>query len=265
MAAEQSETTLRRGMSLLFVLGCEESLRGGGLGVVRIAELAGMEKSQVSRTLRTLEACGLLNRDLDTLQYRLSWQLFSLAARAGDHQLVEAAPRILEQVVNQLQEAAYVSVLHGNEVLTIAAKNGVRIVQATVMVGQVSPAYCSSAGRVLLMDHSPEQIQTLFHDVELVRHAPRSPRSVEDMIKRIKKARLDGVAVVDEEYEAALTGVAAPIRDARGRIIAALNVSGPKFRLGADINVACKAVVAAAAELSSVLGAPEATRNDGGR
>ena len=34
------------------------------------------------------------------------------------------------------------------------------------------------------------------------------------------------------EFEPGLVGAAAPVRDFRGRIVAAINVSGPKFRLG---------------------------------
>ena len=124
MAAEQSETTLRRGMSILFCLGSQEALEAGGLGVVRIAELVGREKSQISRTLKTLEQCGLLDRDPDTLRYRPSWELFALAARAGDHQLLEAVPPILEYVVSRLQEPAYLSVLQGRSALTMPRRTG---------------------------------------------------------------------------------------------------------------------------------------------
>lgn len=256
MAAEQSETTLRRGMSILFVLGTDEALDSRGLGVMRIAELVGREKSQISRTLKTLEACGLLTRDPESLHYRLSWEFFALAARAGDHQIVEAAPPILENLVSQLDETAYVTVLRGNEVLTIAAQDSARIVKATGTLGRVTPGYCTSAGRALLMDHDDAQIRSLFRDVELVRHGPRTVKDVEELVKRIQKGARVGVAVADEEYEPGLVGIAAPVRDTRSRIVAAVNVSGPKFRLQPRLEVACKEVAASAAALSRRLGAP---------
>lgn len=255
MAPEKSETTLRRGMSLLFMLGSDESLERGGLGVVRIAELAGMEKSQVSRTLKTLETCGLLSRDPATLLYRLSWQLFTLAARAGDHHLVEAAPQILDHLVVTLQESAFVSVLRGSEVLTVAAKNGDRIIGASVTVGQATPAYCSSSGRALLMDHTPAQMTALFKNVEFHSLASRTPKNVKEMIARVQAASIDGVAIADEESEPSLIGIAAPIRDARNRIVAAINVSGPSFRLAPITAAAVNEVAQSATKLSSMLGA----------
>jgi DNA-binding IclR family transcriptional regulator len=243
-------------MSILFALGSDEALDNGGLGVMRIAELVGREKSQVSRTLKTLEDCGMLSRDGETLQYRLSWKLLALAARAGNHQLIEAAPPILERLVSRLEETAYLNVLQGNEVLTIATQPSPRFISATGAVGGLTPGYCTSAGRALLLDHTPDQIRALFRNVAFVAHAPRVPRDTEELIERVRRARSDGVAVADEEYEPGLTGIAAPVRDSRDRIVAALNVSGPHFRLQPHLEAAGKEVVASAAELSSRLGAP---------
>lgn len=259
MAAEHSETTLRRGVSILFALSADEARDNGGLGVTRIAELVGREKTQVSRTLKTLEKCGLVSRNVKSLQYALSWQLFALAARAGDRRLLELTPPILERLVARLQETAYLNVLRGNEVLTVASQVGSRVVQASAAMGQVTPAYASSAGRALLLDHQPQQMRAMFEAVTFQPHGPNTPKDAQDLITRVQEARPGGVAVADEEYEPGLLGIAAPVRDAQGRIVAALNVSGPKFRLGQRLDEACSAVRSAAAELSAHLGAPGET------
>jgi IclR family transcriptional regulator, KDG regulon repressor len=65
------ETNLRRELAILTVLGGEEAVEEGGLGVIRIADLIGREKSQVSRTLKVLAESGFVDRDAETLQYRL--------------------------------------------------------------------------------------------------------------------------------------------------------------------------------------------------
>ena len=49
---------------------------------MRIAQLVGREKSQVSRALRTLDQAGLVERDEASREYRLGWRLFTLAAAA---------------------------------------------------------------------------------------------------------------------------------------------------------------------------------------
>ena len=67
--------------------------------------------------------------------------------------------------------------------------------------------------------------------------------------------------MVDGEFEAGLVGAAAPVRDFRGHIVAALNISGPKFRLGERLDQAGAAVRLAAQELSTQLGEPD--KNEG--
>lgn len=64
----------------------------------------------------------------------------------------------------------------------------------------------------------------------------------------------DRIALVDEEYESGLVAAASPIRDFRDHIVAALNVSAPKFRFGERLEDAGKEVKRAADELSALLG-----------
>ncbi len=59
---------------------------------------------------------------------------------------------------------------------------------------------------------------------------------------------------MDEEFEVGLVAAAAPVRAYHGRVVAAINVSGPKFRLGPRLGDAGPRTAQAAAELSAVLG-----------
>jgi len=66
-------------------------------------------------------------------------------------------------------------------------------------------------------------------------------------------ARRHGYAAVSEEFEPDLVGVAAPVRDFRGYVIGALNISAPKFRLGRALAAAGREVRAAAERLGRAL------------
>jgi IclR family transcriptional regulator, KDG regulon repressor len=202
---------------------------------VRVAELLGREKSQVSRTLKTLAAHGFVDRDPDTLEYRLGWRLYTLAARTGRSRLLALAPAQLRQLVHELGETAHLSVLDGDEVLTLLSERSPRVVQASDWSGRRVPAHSTSSGRALLFDAEPAALPADLH-------------------RHIVGARRLGYAAVDGEFEAGLVGVAAPVRDFRGRIVAALNVSGPGFRLGDRLEAAGAAVKSAADELSRGLG-----------
>jgi IclR family transcriptional regulator, KDG regulon repressor len=227
--------TVGRALDVLLALGDDEAANRGGLGVVRIAALLGREKSQVSRTLKTLAAHGFVDRDPDTLEYRLGWRLYTLAARTGRSRLLALAPAQLRRLVDELGETAHLSVLDGDEVLTLISERSPRLVQASDWSGHRVPAHCTSSGRALLLDADPGSLTG-------------------GLYRSVVRARELGYAAVDGEFEAGLVGVAAPVRDFRGRIVAALNVSGPKFRLGERLHAAGLEVRRAADDLSSRLG-----------
>lgn len=255
MVAETA-TSLRRGVAVLEALRSDEAALSGGLGVLRIAEAVGREKSQVSRTLQTLAEYGLVDRDPETRAYRLGWTLYALAARAGDTRLLAVGTPLVRELVASLRERVHLTVLQGDEVLTVLSESPRHVIQAAGWVGRAVPAYCTSSGQALLLDHTREEVLALYANASLSRFGPNTPRSASELYERIEQARERGYALADEEFEAGLVAAAAPVRDFRGRIVAALNVSAPKFRLAERLTEAGEAVAEAAVRLSDLLGDP---------
>jgi IclR family KDG regulon transcriptional repressor len=248
------EAKFRKELAILIVLGREEAVEDGGLGVVRIAELIGREKSQVSRALRTLADSGFVDRDPLTLQYRLGWRFFALAARAGEQRLLSLAPPLIERLMKDLGETTHLSVLQGTEVLTVLSNSPPHAVTAVGWSGRTVPVYCTSSGRALLFDRDRDALFELLSGVEFRKLGPNTVSSVEQLYEKIVAARAQGYALVDEEFEFGLVGAAAPVRDFKGQIVAALNISAPKFRLGERLETAGEEVKGAADELSALLG-----------
>jgi DNA-binding IclR family transcriptional regulator len=245
---------LKKELAILVALGGEEAVEDGGLGVVRVAELIGREKSQVSRALRTLAESGLVDRDPLTLHYRLGWRFFALAARAGEQRLLAAAPPLLERLMKNFGETAHLSVLQGVEVLTVLSESPPRAVTAAGWSGRTVPVYCTSSGRALLFDRDHDALSELLSGVEFRKLGPNTVSSVGQLYERVVASRARGYALVDEEFELGLVGAAAPVRDFKGQIVAALNISAPRFRLGRRLENAGQEVKRAADELSELLG-----------
>jgi IclR family KDG regulon transcriptional repressor len=243
-----NSATLGRALDILDLLGGDEAAANGGLGVVRIANLLGREKSQVSRALKTLSARGFVDRDPETREYRLGWRFYGLAARTSRSRVAVFAPTLLRELVANLGETAHLSVLDGVQVLTLLSVPSPRVLQASDWSGLRVPAHCTSAGRALLLDEDREALETRFSGT-------RTRRELEDLERRLGQARERGYAVVEEEFEPGLVGVAAPVRDFRDFIVAAINVSGPGLRFGERVDGAGSVVRRAANELSDRLGA----------
>jgi IclR family pca regulon transcriptional regulator len=101
-------------------------------------------------------------------------------------------------------------------------------------VGSRLPAYCTSLGRVLLADLPPEELARYITAIQPVRHTPRTVTSREQLRRLVEKVREDGYSIVDEELEIGLRSIAVPVRDARGRVSAAINASTQASRLPLD-------------------------------
>jgi IclR family KDG regulon transcriptional repressor len=252
-AGGERETSIRRGVEVLLSLSSDESLDTGGLGVTRISELLGREKSQVSRALKALNEYGLVERTKDN-GYRLGWRLYALAQLAGERRLLETATPIMRRLAHSLGERVHLSVRQGTETLTVLSESSGRSVQTTGWAGRMTPAYCTSAGRALLLDWDPQEILDAFEPIEFIALGPRTVGSPAELVQAIADDRERGYTVVDEEFEPDLIGVAVPVRDPAGVIVAALNASAPRFRFVERVPEAAAELMAAAAELSQELG-----------
>ena len=233
---------LVRGLDVLSAL-ADDPAAGGGLGVVALTELVGGDRSQLSRTLQTLEEHGFVERDPETLAYRLGARLFALAARVGESQLLSAAPPVLRALVRELGESVHLSVRQGEQVLTLLSESPDATLHAPGRVGGLTPLAHTSAGRVLALDLDTAELGEL---------------GLAGDAAAIASARALGYAIVREEFEPGLVAAAAPIRDGAGRVVAALNVSAPRFRFDDRLEEAALRVLEAADTLSTAIGGPGA-------
>jgi DNA-binding IclR family transcriptional regulator len=231
-------TALVRGLEVLERLG-DPNVGRDGLGVVRLAELLDGDKSQLSRTLKTLDEHGYVERDPDTLAYRLGWRVFGLAASAADSRLLGAARPILLDLVVAFGESVHLSVRQGGMVLTILSESPPSTLHAPARVGALTPLGTTSAGRALVADLAPADLDRL---------------GLSDAKQAIALVARHGFAIVREEFEPGLVAAAAPIWGAAGGIVAAVNVSAPRFRFDDRLEDAASRLVEAANELSVAIG-----------
>lgn len=269
---------LRRDLELLEVLGSPECEDSGGLGVVRIAELVGRDKGQVSRTLATLAESGLVMRDPHTLAYRLGYQLYALAARTLESRLVREAGPYLRKVVRATHETAHLCVLRGDNVLTLTSELSEYAFRGIGWEGVSVAAWRTSSGRVLISDWSDEDLRGWYelHGQDRAVTGPVSPVMMQSaeagpregtpregtprttdfpsLLAEVHRIRSRGYATVDEEFEVGVVGASAPVYDFRGTIVAAINLSAPKARVGTHLNEVGRLIARVAAELSEQLG-----------
>ncbi|MEG0677933.1 MAG: IclR family transcriptional regulator C-terminal domain-containing protein, partial [Comamonas sp.] len=102
-------------------------------------------------------------------------------------------------------------------------------------VGSRLPAFWTSMGRVLLAGESDASLQALLAGRERQRFTALTEQDDEQLLQRILQVRAQGWALVDQELEEGLISIAAPIKNAAGRTVAALNISGQANRNSAQM------------------------------
>lgn len=252
---ETHDTAAAKLLALLEVLAESDTASREGLTVAAIARAVGRDKSSVSRQVKPLVELGLIERD-SAGRHSLGWRLFAVAAKAGDQRLLLLAPPVMRRLTQLVRERVHLSIRRGPDVFTILSESPNRTIEAVGWVGRTTPVTCTSSGRALLFDHTHEEIREMLDGRFQRGTGPRAARNVEELIERLAEARERGFAVVADEFEDDITAVGAPVRDVHGRIVAAINVSAPSYRLKEHVGTVGRHVSQAALHLSSALSSP---------
>ena len=87
------------------------------------------------------------------------------------------------------------------------------------------PAYCTAFGKALLASLPPKELDAYCTQVPIVAFTPHTVKNQRELRQRLEKARREGVAVDEREFDESIRCIAAVIRDESGKAIAAISVS----------------------------------------
>lgn len=212
-----------------------EQMRGGRpVRLAWLAETTRLDKGSVCNMLKTLAALGYVEK-VRTGQYRVTEKLAAL----GQALTREAELRLLCQefagrLAQATEESGVVAVLQGERVAVVAQAQHPRRVMVSISHYRDLSLYRSVSGRLLL---AHVDAATLARIVK--RHGPPGAdwdgiRSLAGLKRAVVELRASGLAA---KATAALeiSSFAVPVRDAEGRICAALGVAVPFFRMTPDV------------------------------
>jgi DNA-binding IclR family transcriptional regulator len=227
-----------------------------------IAAATGIPRPTAFRLLSTLAAQDyLIANDGD---YRLGHKCVLLGARAaGATDVREIARPVMKTLRDATGESVQLAVLDNWQVVYIEQELSERaIAYMSARVGSVLPAYCTGIGKALLAYVEGGALKAWAAQATLSAHTPTTLSTAEALLADLADVRRRGLAVDDEEREAGVGCVAAPITDGRGEVVAALSVAGPRERMGGDLAdcEAARLVVEAADTISGGLGGGQLPR-----
>jgi IclR family KDG regulon transcriptional repressor len=244
------EQTVQKALNLL-----EALVRSGQPR--RLTELSrelGLTKPNVYRLLSTLSVLGYVKKDPATSLYSPTlklWEMGSLLVRDVDL-VALAAPRI-RKLCEETHESVQLAVFDAGFVVYVDKVDSQQALKAMTTIGSRIPATVTATGKVLLAWLPPLALdQAMAH---LKRYTPLTIMKRRDLEVDLEETRSRGYGINRGEFREGVAGIAAPIRDRHGAVIAAVAVWGSDRNiLGPQRDTLARMAVATARDVSRDLG-----------
>ena len=211
-------TALARGLDVIQAFGADAP----EMTLSEVAQRTGLNVATVRRSLITLEHLGFVKRR--ERRFLLGPKVLTLGASYLESMnLKEVAQHHLVELVERFHDAASLTVLDRFEVVYVTHVPSDQRVRHGRSIGSRLPAHATSTGLVLLAHAAQDVRDRLLATAGLPSYTSRTPTTAAELQHRFERVLQDGHAVAQDTIEYGAIALAVPVRDAKGRVIAALN------------------------------------------
>lgn len=211
---------LARGLD---ILACFDAARPT-MSLSQVAAASGLARPTARRLLLTLQELGFVRATSGG--YELTPKVLTLGmAYIGALGLWDIARPHMEALVAQTGESSSMAQLDGSDIVYVARVSVPKIIALRVDIGTRFPAPQTSQGKVLLAALSPEQLERTLAEPSRAGLPAYIGRTSEQLRDELTEVRARGWAVADQELAPGVRSVAVPVRDARGDVRAAMNIT----------------------------------------
>lgn len=196
----------------------------------QITERLGLSRTNVHRLLATLMRIGYVMRD-GQKGYRLTFKMFQLGSRVPLGQdLREVAKPIMINLMKQVSETVYLSVLHQHTVVSMEEVKSPHPLSPNPEVTYSYPVHACASGKNFLSLMDADVRDRLLNETKMEQLSPKTITDRETLLRELEVVRESGYATEFGEFSEDLNSVSAPIFDYRGEMVACISISGPSIR-----------------------------------
>lgn len=186
----------------------------------------GISRNKTFRLLATLEGRGLVEKDEWSGNYHLGVSTVELAQRfLRNISLIKHAHPVMESLARKHDEAVYMTVLRGSEVLFLDMVDCDQQIKAESFVGKRFPFFTNAAGKAIKAMESRDVLEKYFH------HRRKEIPNQSELEAELELIREKGVAVDIGGLGEGIVSVAVAVRDYAGKVVGAIAMLGPSFRM----------------------------------
>lgn len=230
-ANQKKARPLRAVQRVVAILG-SFSIEKPELGISEIAAVVGLTPSSVYRVVASLERGGFLEQNPVTGKYCLGLEIFSLGAIVLEQMgLGRTSYPFLEELSRVSRETVNLGVLRHGQVMYVQKIESPELLRAGLTVGSRVPVHCTSIGKVLLAYLPERELDEIVRQRGLDQHGPNCITSMAQLKPHLVKVREQGYSIDDEELEADMRCIGAPIWDHMGVVVAGIAIAGPARRM----------------------------------
>jgi IclR family transcriptional regulator, acetate operon repressor len=210
----------------------------------------------IYRILVTLESKGLVEFDGEEQLWHIGSGAFVIGARfLRRTSLVERARPIMRRLMEATGETANLGIEREGAVLFVSQVETHASIRAFFPPGTLSPMHASGIGKALLAQMQPDRLDKWLAEDVLQTFTASTITNASSLKASLQQVRLQGFAVDDEERNAGMRCIAAPVFDMNREAVAGISVSGPTSRVGIqDVARLSRPVMDAAQQLTLAIG-----------
>ena len=219
-----------------------------------------LPKPTIHRILSTLRNFGFVAQDELSREYHLGFRLVELGHTVLDRiDLRKVAEPFIASLSRIVQETVHLVILDQGEIVYLDKVEEVddqRSLRMASRIGMRNYAHSCAVGKVLLATLPDVELDEIIAQKGLQRLTKNTIVHLEELKKHLADVKTQGYAIDDEENEEGIRCVAAPVRNDRGGVIAAISISGPSVRMTEERihNKLKKQVMKSALQISKKLG-----------
>lgn len=197
------------------------------LGISDLAQILKLPKTTIQGIVTTLQELRFLEKDRHSAKYRLGAKLFQLGmSYATNLDIITLARVWMERLCFKYREPVNVGMLVGKQVVIIFRAEPDKRFMTFPQSGSLIPAHTSGIGKMLFSTLRENRLDEILSTYSFDRLTKNSIGSVEEFKNELKKVREEGLAYDNEENFIGLAGIAAPVHNYTGHVIAAFAISG---------------------------------------
>src|SRR5207244_407558 len=231
---KQEYTSLSAGQSIERALDLLECLArtSGWAGISELSHATGQPVGTIHRLLKTLTAREYVVRDSRTRRYALGPAFRRLAGTGlQTPDWTEIATPFLQELVEISGETANLAVLERNRAVYEAQAQPSRLVRMFTALGNRVPLHCTGCGKVLLAYQPDSVVASIVAEEGLPRYTETTITDPGHLQQELEMIRQQGYAIDNGEQEDGVRCIAVPVYGSKGKVVAALSISGPSSRV----------------------------------